>query len=81
MCELDGRIMAATVVDHIVPHKGDQQLFWDQSNWQPLCERHHNAAKQKQERTGFSSAVDDDGWPTDSNHPANRIGRPRGGSG
>jgi len=32
----------ATVVDHIVPHRGDKQLFWDVSNWQALCERCHN---------------------------------------
>ena len=32
----------ATVVDHIKPHRGDQKLFWDRSNWQPLCEHHHN---------------------------------------
>ncbi|WP_112310348.1 HNH endonuclease signature motif containing protein [Pseudogemmobacter bohemicus] len=32
----------ATVVDHIVPHKGDKKLFWDRSNWQPLCASCHN---------------------------------------
>jgi 5-methylcytosine-specific restriction enzyme A len=31
----------ATVVDHIVPHKGNMRLFWDQSNWQPLCASDH----------------------------------------
>lgn len=37
------RCMApATVVDHIVPHKGDDVLFWDEGNWQPLCARCHN---------------------------------------
>ena len=25
------------VVDHIVPHRGDSALFWDQDNWQTLC--------------------------------------------
>lgn len=34
--------MAATVVDHIIPHKGDQYLFWDRSNWQPLCKLCHD---------------------------------------
>ncbi|KAA0579000.1 HNH endonuclease [Azospirillum sp. B21] len=33
----------ATRVDHRTPHKGDQRLFWDRSNWQPMCERCHNA--------------------------------------
>ena len=32
----------ATVVDHIIPHRGDYNLFFDESNWQPLCEMHHN---------------------------------------
>lgn len=39
--------VAATVVDHIVPHRGDQQLFWDKSNWQPLCKVCHDQWKQK----------------------------------
>lgn len=25
------------VIDHIVPHRGDSRLFWDQENWQTLC--------------------------------------------
>src|SRR5262252_2627043 len=30
-------VTAATVTDHIVPHKGDDRLFWDARNWQSLC--------------------------------------------
>lgn len=41
-CQRNGRYVAATVVDHIVPHRGDQKLFWDESNWQPLCKRCHD---------------------------------------
>jgi 5-methylcytosine-specific restriction protein A len=41
-CEADGRVTAATVVDHIRPHKGNQALFWDQSNWQSLCASCHS---------------------------------------
>jgi 5-methylcytosine-specific restriction enzyme A len=41
-CELSGIVTASTVVDHIVPHRGDEELFWDRSNWQSLCETHHN---------------------------------------
>lgn len=40
----------ATVVDHITPHRGDDALFWNPLNWQPLCESCHNRAKQRQER-------------------------------
>lgn len=41
----------STVVDHIIPHKGNDQLFWDQTNWQPLCTPCHNRHKQRVERT------------------------------
>jgi 5-methylcytosine-specific restriction protein A len=28
----------ATQTDHVVPHRGNQDLFWDeQGNWQALC--------------------------------------------
>ena len=36
------RYTKATVVDHIVPHRGDPVLFWDPGNWQPLCKNHHD---------------------------------------
>jgi len=41
-CEDAGRITAATEVDHIRPHDGDQALFWAEDNWQPLCKRCHS---------------------------------------
>ena len=41
-CMKDGRYARATDVDHIVAHRGDQKLFWDESNWQALCHRHHS---------------------------------------
>ncbi len=37
-----GEVVPATVVDHIVPHKGDRALFWNSNNWQPLCKRCHD---------------------------------------
>jgi len=42
-CQAEGIIKAANEVDHIIPHKGDPQLFWDVSNWQPLCKSHHSS--------------------------------------
>lgn len=39
----------ASIVDHIIPHKGDRALFWDRTNWQPLCVPCHSSRKQKQE--------------------------------
>lgn len=41
------------VVDHIIPHHGDQKLFWDFSNIQTLCATHHSSDKQKEERNGL----------------------------
>lgn len=46
MCESENRYVLAQVVDHITPHRGDETLFWDQSNWQSLCKRHHDRDKQ-----------------------------------
>ena len=53
-CARGGITRAASVVDHIVPHKGDQGLFWDSSNWQPLCKPHHDA-KTAREDGGFGN--------------------------
>lgn len=36
------RVTPATVVDHIVPHRGDQKLFWDSTNWQAMSAECHN---------------------------------------
>lgn len=41
-CKEEGRFVKATVVDHIVPHRGDPELFWDESNFQSLCKRCHD---------------------------------------
>ena len=41
-CWKKGMLTPATVVDHIIPHRGDDKLFWDESNWQPLCKACHD---------------------------------------
>ena len=41
-CQRSGKLTPATVVDHIKPHRGDKVLFWDESNWQPLCKKCHD---------------------------------------
>ena len=35
--QAQGRFTAEAVVDHIIPHRGDPHLMWDESNWQALC--------------------------------------------
>ena len=54
-CKALGRPTEATEVDHIKPHKGDTRLFWDTSNWQPLCANCH-AQKTAREDGGFGNA-------------------------
>ncbi|WP_225783343.1 HNH endonuclease [Xenophilus sp. Marseille-Q4582] len=66
MCSAERRVTIATVVDHIVPHKGDEVLMWDQTNWQPLCKRHHDSDKQAEEKGRKRRVVGPDGWPTDA---------------
>jgi 5-methylcytosine-specific restriction protein A len=46
------QLVFATEVDHKVPHRGDQDLFWDTSNWQSLCKPCHSA-KTAREDGGF----------------------------
>lgn len=65
MCEEQGRVTEAKVVDHIIPHKGDPVLMWDQTNWQSLCKPHHDRDKQSQDKGGNKRTVviGADGWP------------------
>ena len=41
-CMRAGRTVAAKVVDHIEPHRGDAIKFWDCGNWASMCVRCHN---------------------------------------
>lgn len=43
MCQAQGKVTAANVVDHIVDHRGNQDLFWDKANHQALCTPCHSA--------------------------------------
>jgi len=42
ICQREGRLSSANVVDHVIPHKGDQRLFWDVKNHQALCKECHD---------------------------------------
>lgn len=52
-CARNGLTAAASIVDHIVAHRGDKTLFWDQANWQPLCKLCHDSVKQAEEAAGL----------------------------
>ena len=51
-CQAAGRLAPATVVDHRVPHRGDQKLFWNEGNWQGLCKPCHDAKTAREGRWG-----------------------------
>ncbi len=41
-CQRQGRLTAAAVTDHIIPHRGDMTLFWDAANHESKCIACHN---------------------------------------
>lgn len=85
-CRREGLIVAATLVDHVIPHRlreamssGDaiqiknaQKLFWDRSNWQSLCDNCHSSKKQRLEKSGRIVGCDSSGLPADPRHHWNR---------
>jgi 5-methylcytosine-specific restriction endonuclease McrA len=40
------------VIDHIIPHRGDERLFWDESNLHAVSKAYHDSTKQSEERRG-----------------------------
>jgi len=42
LCLKGGKHKEASIVDHIMPHRGDMSLFWDADNHQSLCVQCHN---------------------------------------
>lgn len=72
MCLAKGAVIAAEVADHVVPHRGDYQLFWF-GDLQSLCWSCHSREKQQMEVRGYTNNIGLDGWPTDPKNPANAI--------
>ncbi|SKC57898.1 5-methylcytosine-specific restriction enzyme A [Maledivibacter halophilus] len=48
-CLKKNRITPATVVDHIKPHKGNENLFYDFNNLQSLCKSCHDRKTAKED--------------------------------
>lgn len=67
MCEAQGRVTAATIADHVVPHRGCLVLFYH-GLLQSLCKRCHDGAKQQQELRGQLRGGDLNGYPMDASH-------------
>lgn len=66
-----GRITAATVADHVTPHRDNAEAFWGGA-LQSLCATCHSGAKAQQERGGGLRGCDVHGRPLDPGHSWNR---------
>ena len=75
-CKAKGLAIPATVANHVTPHKGDINLFWN-GPLESSCKPCHDGETHSEERRGFSNAIGDDGWPSDPKHPANTHASPR----
>ena len=53
-CQRRDRLTPANTVDHVVPHRGDPERFWDQDGWQALCASCHSR-KTAAEDGGFGN--------------------------
>lgn len=67
MCKDESRIALATELDHIKKHNGNEQLFYEENNWQGLCAYHHRSVKAQMERSGVVKGNKEDGTPIDPN--------------
>jgi len=65
-CQAVGRTAAAVVVDHTMPHRGDQKLFWERANRQPSCKWHHDVVKQRLEQMHADGKIATDQLRLDS---------------
>jgi len=77
MCLAKGKVEPATLADHVIPHRGDPQLFW-LGELQSLCGSCHSSDKALLERgivKQFDNDIGNDGWPTDPRHSANVVGQ------
>jgi 5-methylcytosine-specific restriction protein A len=43
--------LVTEVTDHRIPHQGDERLFWDRSNWQPMCWSCHSRKSLEEARS------------------------------
>lgn len=69
LCQQCGLVVAATVANHRIPHKGDWSLFADDDNLQSVCRTCHDGAVRSYEATGKMRGCDANGMPLDPNDP------------
>lgn len=64
-CTERGLVRSASVADHVEPHRGDVERFWN-GKLQSLCTSCHSGQKQRIEKSGRARiASGDDGFPLD----------------
>ena len=71
-CLKSDKYVAADVVNHKIPHKGNWSLFNDPANLESVCKQCHDSTIQHEEKHGFNKSVGVDGWPVDDKHPFNK---------
>ena len=69
----------ATVTNHKKPHKGNETLFWDSNNWEPVCKPCHDSVVAKIENGKvngkdfvINNVSDNEGLPVSGAHPWNK---------
>jgi 5-methylcytosine-specific restriction protein A len=58
-CKSLGLVKVGTDADHRIPHDGDPRLFWELSNVQVLCAKHHSAKTRGEQLRRRQDAGDD----------------------
>ena len=61
-CLLQEIVTPATVVHHLVPHRGDLVKFWS-GPFENLCAPHHNSQGQMEDHGKVVMQFDAAGWP------------------
>jgi len=64
-------VQPSTTVDHKIPHKGNIDLFFAESNLTGLCKLCHDSWKSRQENGRIDTECDEEGFPVDVGHPWN----------
>ena len=66
ICRQLGRARPATIADHIIPHRGNPDLFAGEI--QSLCKPCHDSIKRQLENSGTFRGCDAEGKPLDPGH-------------
>jgi 5-methylcytosine-specific restriction protein A len=49
-CIANNKLTTANVIHHVIEHKGDYELFWDQNNWLAMNKACHDRHHMKEKR-------------------------------